>query len=144
MWNAHARGGADQVPADAMVQTEHSYAVTEEGRRNREPMREGVLQPHGGIRGGVYRGGGDFQIRGKDVGPVRRQLAGGPQGTPSMELDGENSKEGGDGTTSVCHVLLGGGSGSITFWGGDLGLVGGDVPEDEGSASGLTKADNGS
>ena len=48
-----------------------------EGRCNREPIRIGVLHPHGRIRGVVYRGVGDIQIPGKDVGPFRKRLAGG-------------------------------------------------------------------
>ena len=60
-----------------------------------------------------------------------------------MESSGENAKEEGRGTTSVCNVLLGGGPGSITFWCGDLGIVVGNVPEAGGSAYGLPQADNG-
>ena len=40
-----------------------------------------------------------------------------------MESAGENAKEGGGGVMSVHNVLSGGGPGSITFWGGDLGFV---------------------
>ena len=89
----------------------------------------------------MYRGGGYFQIPGKDVGPVRRQLASGPpkllEGTPSMELSGESAKDGGGGAASVHNVLLGGVPGSITFWGRDLGLEAG------GGTRGISKADNG-
>ena len=60
-----------------------------------------------------------------------------------MELAGETSNEGGGGTASVSNVLLGGGPCSITFWGGDLVLVVGDVPEYVWSTRGLPKADNG-
>ena len=44
---------------------------------------------------------------------------------------------------SVRNVLLGGGPVSITIWGRDLGLVGGDVLEAGGSARALPKANNG-
>ena len=40
-----------------------------------------------------------------------------------MESAGETAKEGGGGATSVHNVLLVGGPGSITFWGGDLGFL---------------------
>ena len=66
--------------------------VAEEGRRDREPIRGGVLQPRRRIRGGVYRGGGDFKVPVEDVVPVRRKLTCGPsefwEGTPSMESVG--------------------------------------------------------
>ena len=71
VWHAHASGAADQSRADVRVQTEHSDMVTEEGRRDRDLMRGDVFQPHGRRRGGVYRGGGDFQIPGIDIGLVR-------------------------------------------------------------------------
>ena len=124
----------------------HVDAVAEEGRCDCEPMCGGELQLHRRRRGGVYRGGGDFQVPGKDVGPVRQILDGGPsecwEGTPSMESYGETSKEGGGGSTSVRNVLLGSVPGSIDFWGGDLGFVGGDVLEAEGGAREFPKADN--
>ena len=67
--------------------------VTEEGRCNRESMRRGVFQPHGGRQGGVHREGGEFQIPGADIGLVRQKRAGGlpecQEGIPSMELAGE-------------------------------------------------------
>ena len=49
------------------MQQEHSDAVADEVRRNRELMRAGVFQPCRGRQGGVHRGGGDFQIPGTDV-----------------------------------------------------------------------------
>ena len=58
-----------------------------------------------------------------------------------MELAGETAKEGGGGAASVRNVLSGGCPGSITFWGGDLGLVGSYVLESGGGARGITKAD---
>ena len=60
-----------------------------------------------------------------------------------MKSDGETDKEVGGGTACVHNVLSGSGTGSITLWGGYLGLVGGDGPEAGGSARGLPKADNG-
>ena len=60
-----------------------------------------------------------------------------------MESAGETAKEGGGGAASVHNVLVGGGTGSNNFWGVDLGLFGGDVPEGGGGASGIPKADNG-
>ena len=59
-----------------------------------------------------------------------------------MESDGETVKEGGGGAISVRNVLSGGGPGSTTFWGGDLGFVGGDVPEAGGGSRGIPKEDN--
>ena len=53
---------------------------------------------------------------------------------------GETNKEGGGGTASVGNVLLGGAPGSITLWGRDLDLVGGNVPEAGRSACGLPKS----
>ena len=44
---------------------------------NHEPMRGGVLQSHGGRRGGVNRGRGDNQISGAANILVGRQLGGG-------------------------------------------------------------------
>ena len=68
----------------------------------------------------MYRGSGEFKIPGKDFGPVRKLLAGGPsecwEGTPSLESAGETTEEGGGGATSVHNVLPGGGPGSIIFW----------------------------
>ena len=120
--------------------------MAEEGRRVRELMHGGVFKLHGGRQGIVHRGGGDFQIPGTDVGLVRWRLAGGPpefrEGTPIIELYGGTAKEGGGGTASVRNVLSGGCPGSITFWGEDLGLVGGDVLEYVGIAHGIPKADN--
>ena len=60
-----------------------------------------------------------------------------------MESAGETSQEGGGGAMSVRNVLSGGGPGSPTFGGGDLGFVGGDVPETVGGARGIPKVDNG-
>ena len=60
-----------------------------------------------------------------------------------MELAGETDKEEGGGTVSARNVLSGGGPGSINLWGGDLGLVVGDVPEYGRIARGLPKKDNG-
>ena len=54
-----------------------------------------------------------------------------------MESAGETAKEGGGRAVSVCNVLSGSGPVSITFWVGDLGLVGGNVPEDGGVAHGI-------
>ena len=59
-----------------------------------------------------------------------------------MESTVETDEEGGGRTASVCNVLLGSGPGSITFLGGDLGLIGGNVLEARESACGLPKADN--
>ena len=119
VWHSHASGAADQAPDDATVQTEHLYTLAEEGRRDREPMRGGVLQTHRRIRGGVYRGGVYFQISGKYIGAVIQRLAGSlpkhREGTSSMELAGENAKEGGGGAMSVRNVLSVGGPGSIIF-----------------------------
>ena len=64
----------------------------------------------------------------------------GPQG---LEPAGEADPEGGGGSTSVRHVLSGGGPGSPPFWGGDLGFDRGDVQEARGGTHGVTKADNG-
>ena len=76
-------------------------------------MHGEVLQPNMGRRGGVYIGGGDFEIPGKDVVLVRQRLAGGPpecwKVTPSMESDEETAKEEGGRTMIVYTVLLGGG-----------------------------------
>ena len=44
-----------------------------------------------------------------------------------MDSDGENAKEGGGITASVRNVLSGGVPGSVTLWGQDLGLVGGNA-----------------
>ena len=71
MWHAHYSGAADQALEDATVQQEHSDVVAEEGHHDRKPMRRGVFQPHMGRQGRVNRAGGDFQITGIDVGPVR-------------------------------------------------------------------------
>ena len=60
-----------------------------------------------------------------------------------MKLAGVNSKGGGGRAMSVRNVLSGDGIGSITLWGGDLGLVIGDVPEVGVGACGIPKADNG-
>ena len=72
VWLAHASGEADQAPVEITVQQEHSNAVAEEGRHDRESMCGGAFQPHRGRQGGIHRGGGDLQISGTDVGPVRR------------------------------------------------------------------------
>ena len=92
----------------------------------------------------MYIEGGEFQIPGEDVGPVIRRLASGSlecrEGTPILESAGETAKEGGGGSASVRNVLSGGGPVSITFWGRDLGLVGGDVQEPRGGARGIAKA----
>ena len=45
---------AYQEPEDAEMLKEHADAVVEEGRRDCDPMRGGVLQPHGEILGGIY------------------------------------------------------------------------------------------
>ena len=91
--------------------------MTEEGRRNRKPMRRRVLKPHGGIRCGMHRGGGDIQILGTYFGPIRRRLAGGPQkfqeGAPSMFLAKETSKERGGGPVIFRNVLSGSGASGI-------------------------------
>ena len=95
----------------------------------------------------MFRGGGDFQVPGKDVGPVRRQLAGGPskfwEGPSGLDPAKETAAEGWGGATSVCHILSVGGPRSLNFWGGDLVFVGGDVPEALGGTRGIPKADNG-
>ena len=56
MWYAHPSRVATQAPADAMLQLEHADAVAEEGCRDCELMRRGVLKPHGRRRRGVYKG----------------------------------------------------------------------------------------
>ena len=67
----------------------------------------------------MHRGGEDFEVPGEDLGPVRQRLAGGPleiwEGPQGLEPAGEDAPEGGDGATSVCHVLSGGGPGSPNF-----------------------------
>ena len=92
VWHARASGLYDQAPEYTTVRPEHSDVVAEEVRRYCELMCGGVFKPHGGWRGGVYRGGGDFQITGKDVGPVRWRMASGLserwEFTPIMESDG--------------------------------------------------------
>ena len=65
------------------------------------------------------------------------------EGLPGLEPAGGSATEGGGGAMSVCHVLSGGGQGSLIFWGGDLGFVGGDVTEGGGGTRGIPKADNG-
>ena len=109
-------------------------------------MCGGVLQNHGRIQSGVYRGCEDFQVPGKNVGTVRRLMAVGPpecqEVTPIMESAGENSKEGGGGATNVRNFLSGGGPVSLTFLGGDLGFVRCDVPESGWDAHGIPKEDN--
>ena len=128
------------------MQLEHTYVVAEGGRRDRKPMCVDVLQPHGIIRGGLYRGGVSFQVPSKDVAPVRRKLDGGPsecmKSTPSMESSGETAKEGGGGATSVRNFLSSFYPGRTTFWDGDLGFVAGNVLKTVGGALGITKADN--
>ena len=59
-----------------------------------------------------------------------------------METSGKTAKEVGGGATSVRNVLQGGGPGSITFWGVDIGFIGGSVPKDEGGARGIHKSEN--
>ena len=44
----------DKAPEDVAVRQENLDAVAEEGRRNREPMRGGVLRPHRGRGGGIH------------------------------------------------------------------------------------------
>ena len=121
--------------------------AVEKGQYNCKPIQGGGFQPHGRRQRGVHRGGGYFQVPGKDVGPVRQRLAGGPlefwEGPLDLEPAVEAATEGGGGATSVRHVLSGGGSGSLNFWGGDLGFVGVDVPEAGGGTHGITKEDNG-
>ena len=84
---------------------------------------------------------------GTDVGPVRQKLSGGPlecqEGAPSMDPARENTKESGGGPTIVINVLSVSGAGGIDFWGGNLGVVGGNVLEAGGSAHGITKTDDG-
>ena len=146
MWYAHDRGLDNQAPAGAMVRLEHAYVVAEGGRSNCKLMCVDVLQPHGIIRGGLYRGGVSFQVPSKDVAPVRRKLDGGQsecmKSTPSMELSGETAKEGGGRATSVRNFLSSFCPGSTTFWGGELGFVAGNVLKTVGGALGITKADN--
>ena len=109
-------------------------------------MRGGVLQPHRRRQRGVYRGSGDFQVTGKDVVPVRQQMAGGPlefrKGLSGLDQAREAATEGGGEATSVRHVLSGGVTDSLTFWGEDLGFVRGNVPEAGGGTRGITKSDN--
>ena len=78
MWYAHASRAANQAPSYAMVQPEQVDAIVKEGRRDHESMRGCIFLLPGRRQGGVYRGGGDFQMPGKDVGLVIQQLAGGP------------------------------------------------------------------
>ena len=72
MWHVNAIGAADKAPEHATVRQEHKDAVAEEGRRDREPMHGGVLQPHMGRRDGTHLGCREFQIHGTDVGPFRQ------------------------------------------------------------------------
>ena len=65
------------------------------------------------------------------------------EGPPDLDPDGGAAAGVGGGSTSVRHVLSGGGTGSITFWVRDLGFVGGDVTEGGGGTHGIPKADNG-
>ena len=110
-------------------------------------MCGGVLQPHGRRQCGADRGGGDFQVPEKDVGPVRQQLEGGPlefqEGLSGLEPAGEAAAEEGGGATSVRQLLSSGGTGSLTFGGRDLGFVGGNVPESGWGTRWITKSDNG-
>ena len=147
MCNAHAGGKDDQAPEEAAVRQKHLEVVAEEGSCDCEPMCGGILQPMGVRRGGICQGGGDIKIPGKDVGPVRRQRAGCLphcwEGAPSVEPDRETAKERGGGPASVINVISGSVPGVITIWGGDLGFVGGNVPEAGESASGIPQTDYG-
>ena len=71
VWHAHASGAEDKASQDATMQQEHSYAMAEEGRRDRKQTCGGVLQTHVGRQDGMHRGGGDLQITGTDVLLVR-------------------------------------------------------------------------
>ena len=51
--HAYASGADYQALADEEVQQERADVVAEEGRRNCEPMRIGILQPHGRRQGGM-------------------------------------------------------------------------------------------
>ena len=138
MRHAHASEAYYQALEDAEVLQEHSDVVAEAGRRDCEPMHRGILQPHGGILGGVHQGCGDLQMPRTDVGLFRKRLAGGPpecwEGVPSMDPDRETAKERGGIPASVSTVLLCSGAGGITIWVRDLGFFGGDVLESGGSA----------
>ena len=92
-------------------------------------------------------GGGDLQIPGTNVGPVKQQLDKSPQEfwerALSMYPSRETAKERGGGPASISNIPSGSGAGGITLWGGDLGFVGGDVPESGGSARELPQTDGG-
>ena len=59
-----------------------------------------------------------------------------------MKTSGKTAKDVGGVATSVRNVLSGGGPGSITFWGVDLGFIGGSVLEYEVNARGIHKSEN--
>ena len=95
---------------------------------------------------GCIEGGGQFQVPGENLRPVRRRMDGGPlgrrEGLQGMDLAGEASTEGGGQDLSVRHFKLGGVPGSPHFWGGDLGLFRGDVQEYGGGTHDIPKANN--
>ena len=54
---AHSRRADIKTPAEKAVQPEHTDVVAKEGRRNRETMRGGDVQPHRRRQRGGHRGG---------------------------------------------------------------------------------------
>ena len=111
------------------MRQEHADMVVEEVNRNHKPMRGGVLQYHGGRRGGVHRGTGYIQVSGEEAILSILRLANGPpeyqEGAPSLGTVRKANTEGDVGSVSVRENLLVSGTVSVTLWGRDLGVVGG-------------------
>ena len=122
--------------------------MSEEGRCDRELMRRGILQTHRVRQGVLYRGCGDFQIYGVDVGPVRQGLAGGPpeyqEGAPILEPDRETSKERGGGPASVRNFLSDSGAVGVTIWVGYLDFFDNNSQEAGGGTRGFPQKGDGS
>ena len=103
--------------------------VAEEGCCDRDPMRRGDFQSHEGRQGGVHRGCGNVQLFGAAAGPFGRQPASSSpeyqERTSSPWAFRQVTTDVGGGDFAVRKVLSGIIAGSVSIWGGDLSVVGG-------------------
>ena len=147
MRHANVNEAAYKVSDDKTVQQEHTYAVAEKRRRDRELMRGGKFQYHGGRQGGVYRGRGDVYVFGADYGTFRRRLAGGlleyQEGAASLGPSRQVTAEGGGGDFCFSKVLSDSSVGGVTILRGNLGVVSRNDQNNGGGPRGFSPAVDG-
>ena len=130
MWHEHASGAAYQSLEVTEVRQKQIDVVADEGRRNREPICGGVLQPHGEDYTEFIEVVETFKFLGRMLNrsyyDCRSVLLNVGKAHQVCSRLGKLLRIGGI-PESVSNVILGSGAGSATLWGRDLGFIIGNV-----------------